>query len=350
MFEKTLYLHIGRHKTGTSSLQHFLFANRERLESLGFCYPRIGRYVNHSAVASALVGPAPRKALEMMRIRKQFEQETRPFPKVICSSEGFQNVKASGRLGFFFRRRLVGAPLWAVLSLLAGPVLLPGQRPPAYRIHTLCYLREFLDYARSAYAQRVQAAALSCGFEDYCRGFFKIDLDRFMEFWRAFSDTAQFLSYEQTLARPGGVVTDFLERLSLPLPGATEATGDKNPTISGHLLAFKLIVNRCFAHQPGHYLALRRLAEAEARFRGPFRISREQAATLRAGSTGYNDILRRTVGDFPERDFSQYPELLDPQRWPEDVERILAQPEFEGLRPHEMDIRNAFGELRQMGF
>lgn len=36
---KTLYLHIGSPKTGTTSIQYFCFDNREVLEKKGFCYP-----------------------------------------------------------------------------------------------------------------------------------------------------------------------------------------------------------------------------------------------------------------------------------------------------------------------
>lgn len=36
---KTLYLHIGSPKTGTTSIQHFCYDNREALERMGYCYP-----------------------------------------------------------------------------------------------------------------------------------------------------------------------------------------------------------------------------------------------------------------------------------------------------------------------
>nr|WP_321980118.1 hypothetical protein [uncultured Cohaesibacter sp.] len=39
---KTIYLHIGTHKTGTTSLQNFLFSNREALKKSGWDYPDLG--------------------------------------------------------------------------------------------------------------------------------------------------------------------------------------------------------------------------------------------------------------------------------------------------------------------
>ncbi len=42
MKKKRLYIHIGTHKTGTTSLQNFLFANRKKLADAGVSYPEIG--------------------------------------------------------------------------------------------------------------------------------------------------------------------------------------------------------------------------------------------------------------------------------------------------------------------
>jgi hypothetical protein len=41
---KTLYIHIGTHKTGSSTLQLFFYQNRERLKQLVFFYPTEGSY------------------------------------------------------------------------------------------------------------------------------------------------------------------------------------------------------------------------------------------------------------------------------------------------------------------
>lgn len=41
--EHVLLIHMGRHKTGTTALQSFLYANRKRLEEYGWCYPDLKR-------------------------------------------------------------------------------------------------------------------------------------------------------------------------------------------------------------------------------------------------------------------------------------------------------------------
>ena len=49
--EKTLYLHIGLPKTGTTSIQNYLFENREALMQRGVCYPKPLASVGHHAEA-----------------------------------------------------------------------------------------------------------------------------------------------------------------------------------------------------------------------------------------------------------------------------------------------------------
>ena len=36
---RTVFVHIGMHKTGTTAIQHFLERNREPLRRRGLCYP-----------------------------------------------------------------------------------------------------------------------------------------------------------------------------------------------------------------------------------------------------------------------------------------------------------------------
>lgn len=52
---KTLYLHIGMPKTGTTSIQNFLCQNRSVLEKNGFCYPDFGNmFPKYAGAANGL--------------------------------------------------------------------------------------------------------------------------------------------------------------------------------------------------------------------------------------------------------------------------------------------------------
>jgi len=56
-----LVLHIGTGKTGTTSIQSFMNANRSRLAELGFLYPRTPGKVRHTRISLSVLpeGPVP---------------------------------------------------------------------------------------------------------------------------------------------------------------------------------------------------------------------------------------------------------------------------------------------------
>ena len=58
---KRVILHIGRHKSGTSSIQHCLNRNVDLLSAAGILYPKHGRggRVAHHDIAKALIELQP---------------------------------------------------------------------------------------------------------------------------------------------------------------------------------------------------------------------------------------------------------------------------------------------------
>ena len=51
--KKRLFLHIGRHKTGTTSLQNFFSEKKELLSERGILYPETGRVTAHGTLDRA---------------------------------------------------------------------------------------------------------------------------------------------------------------------------------------------------------------------------------------------------------------------------------------------------------
>ena len=51
------FLHIGLQKTGTTSLQQFLYDNNDKLKQKGFYYPNSLGHVNHIYLAASNQGP-----------------------------------------------------------------------------------------------------------------------------------------------------------------------------------------------------------------------------------------------------------------------------------------------------
>lgn len=108
--DKTLYLHIGFGKTGTSSLQSFFARNQERLSGLGVYYPSTGRdgldahhYIATAARPGGGTGYDTDRSWEDYVALLREEIAGRPEPNVLISSEVF-----SGRLSWRLLRMLKG--------------------------------------------------------------------------------------------------------------------------------------------------------------------------------------------------------------------------------------------------
>ena len=57
--EKTIYLHIGGRKTGTTAIQLFLSSNRAQLKKKGYLYPGYPRHAHHEITKELLYHPLP---------------------------------------------------------------------------------------------------------------------------------------------------------------------------------------------------------------------------------------------------------------------------------------------------
>jgi hypothetical protein len=116
----TVLLHIGAHKTGTSSVQHFLDTIRPELAAAGWLYPRAARYrFGHHRLAMTARGRSPRRlagstslAEEARRVREEIEASG--LTRVIVSSETFFALGQRGAeavVRAFDGHRLIAAAL-----------------------------------------------------------------------------------------------------------------------------------------------------------------------------------------------------------------------------------------------
>ena len=129
-----LVLHIGRHKSGTSSLQHFLSTRREKLDWDGILYPFAGstNRIAHHALANAC-NPKQTDDSALTSIIRDLQKEiSGHHHTVLISSEAFQNITELQRL-------------YGLMDTLAPK-----------KVRVICYVREHLDYAISGYRQLVQ--------------------------------------------------------------------------------------------------------------------------------------------------------------------------------------------------
>ncbi|QXD16148.1 hypothetical protein GQ464_004135 [Rhodocaloribacter litoris] len=132
---KTVYLHIGTHKTGTTSLQHFFWRAAGTLARQGVLYPRTGRSArslwSHHELSWSF---HRRQAAPPERLWKalQEEIEASPADRILLSSEHFS------LLGPSYLRQLA--------AHLKG-----------YRLEVLLYLRAPKDFLQSLYGQYLRS-------------------------------------------------------------------------------------------------------------------------------------------------------------------------------------------------
>ena len=287
-----LILHIGRHKSGTSSLQHWLSNSRQQLSAQGVLYPFSGsdnKIAHHFLAGQLNTRKSAGEALN--EILTGIKQEEKGERVLLISSEAFQNIKETTRLKEFIEELNIK------------------------EVEVVCYVREHLDYAISAYRQMVHAKTTFQTFAEYCVRF--RDTKPFMSRWKDVGNL-QLAWYDRSLLVQGDVISDFCHRVGIK--GQSDLPLEKNPSIGGNLLAYKLAANRA-ALKVGTYNSLSRLASVEPRFRTAFHIEDSDAELVRVASA-YNQSLFEEIGEIALKSWSNEPVVPDVYRLEEDLELI----------------------------
>lgn len=231
---KTLYLHIGHYKTGTTALQVFLARNPRFLARHGTEYCELHLHnAKHSHLAFALLREAGAERLMhgycdptppadlwadlMAHVRAS------PARKVIVSSEEFM------RLGEF----PAAADRLAELAATAGNI----------DIRVIAYLRNPRDHLRSWHNQLVKmgvevgdiAAAMQSGAIEAVH----YDYARALTPWLAAfgPDRVVLRDYDRARRRRTGLYQDFFSVLGLPWQeGLAEPEDDPNPRLDDRMV------------------------------------------------------------------------------------------------------------------
>ena len=215
---KRAILHIGTEKTGSTSIQQFLFANRERLERTGRLFPASAGYLsNHKLVVWAKDRPEPdivsmatgdSDAASLAEWKDGFVvdhcNEVLPWlaarrrdATVIYSSEHLQS------------RLVAPSEIRRVARLL---------RPMYDRVEVVVYLRRQDRYAMSAHGTSVRAGELRAfDFAEVNAAGPYYDHLALLENWAAvFGDEAMTVRvFERPRLVDGDVVADFAELAGL---------------------------------------------------------------------------------------------------------------------------------------
>lgn len=242
---RELILHVGVHKTATTTLQALCAHNRKWLAERGIAYPRmrVGLLrrvsINHRAWASRLLSPEMESAVDYFR-------ETvspRPGERVLLSAEG---------LSLMPTRKGSSARAACLARCLDG-----------FDVTVLMYLRRQDQWYESMHNERVKTSGETRSLEDYValglrRGF--ADYLKQWHYWRRFGDV-RVRVFEPDQLRDGDVVADFFAELGIGDRHGLRSVAVQNARLHPALLEPKRAVNRYLKERLARQLARRAVTQ-----------------------------------------------------------------------------------------
>lgn len=233
MSAKRIVLHIGLHKTGTSSIQETLRVNRERLIERGLLFPRT-LPGNHSNLFYNAFGAAP-ETYHANRARGLGREEiaTRTARTLAALAEEVaaspcETIVFSGEDACTFDK----AAAERAHEFFAG--LVPGAA-----IEILFYTRHPIDYIASAVQENVKGNGLTVArAKQIHTGTAPRRYQRVHDVFAGVfgKEALRFRSFEAARERPGGLIADFMAALGLTAEGLREVR--RNESIAGELVGF----------------------------------------------------------------------------------------------------------------
>jgi len=234
--DRTIFIHAGMHKTGSTAIQMFVTGNRDRLRELGVYLPVAGTEIhahNHNAIARSVA----RFDLEDTggtydRLRTELAQAGHP-QQVLISAEQF-----SARLG---------RPLFS--EMLARFCVGIGYAP-----HVIAYVRPQAAAFNSMYAQHVKNWRDVGPFHRYFRTRVEAPMSQLPLLFASVRSDPRFRltlrPYNRQIISTG-LIEDFLSVLGLPAdgPGFMRPSDLENVTPGAKTIAAFLHIRRKLAER-----------------------------------------------------------------------------------------------------
>ena len=237
---RTIHLHIGTEKTGTTTLQAMFSMNRPVLAAAGIFYPTTPGTANHVGLPVYALPAANRPGLySMLRLStpaKVEEYRTR-LPADLAAELDRSDCKdiviSSEHLSSRLRQVHVLRRLFDMLGKLADA------------IKVIVYLRPQHELAPSSYSTNVKSgSAKPFRPPESAREYF-YNYDLLTRTWEAQvgreNCTARIFS--RRVFKDGSLVADLFDAMSLPQPAGLVIPEDKNTALAAHALEFMRIAN-----------------------------------------------------------------------------------------------------------
>ena len=248
---KKYILHIGTNKTGTTAIQDYLFNNKENLKKEGVIYPSTGiQNFAHHNLARVMIGKPPSEVGLPTDWFQTLKKECEGFETVIISSEVFHTIDDPKRLTKFF---------------------------PSGKTEIIIYLREHLAYLTSWYQQAVQLRNITSKFSEFVElTYTQLNFMEIIDKWtKVFGKkNVKVRLFERSAFEGGNVVNDIVSLIPSLNMMDIPSHSTSNPSVSGNLLFFKLLVNNFVLDANDYSLAyeISQLTKLDESFKGKIRV------------------------------------------------------------------------------
>lgn len=236
MTQKTLFIHIGHYKTGTTALQQMMWTNRHALEAAGVDYaPQLVNRNKHSAFAFSILKEANVRSLMHGYDRSESAAELwSGLFKYVESSSASSVLISSEEFA-----RIGGYP--AACQALSARV---SAAPQNIKIKVICYLRTPQEHLRSWYNQLVKMRIKTPQFSDALRSFIEpvhFDYEVLLGIWVACVGSRNLIlrPYPSAPQNRTAIFRDFLDAVGLhdiPLSALKLPRSNPNPRLDGTTL------------------------------------------------------------------------------------------------------------------
>jgi hypothetical protein len=235
--KKTLFIHIGFPKTGTSAIQKFCVNNYKILkEQFNLYYPDFGRWVDgsHHKIAFALT----ENIYEQMKDEQEQIEYLEDLERKIKNSECSNILLSSECFKLYNNANFI------------------NKFKDNYNIKIICYLRRQDEYMESCYAQIVKDITRQekRTFEKYHKDTSNsLFYSNILDHWEKLTSKDNFIIkvYDKNSFKNGSIIEDFLDIFDLNISSGNFSflSQNVNESLSRKTTLYKVLVNKILKKQ-----------------------------------------------------------------------------------------------------
>ena len=240
--KSTVYLHIGTPKTGSTSIQNFLYDNRDLLVEKGVFYPDMGfdyRNIVHSVNGHFLMNLHPNNKKCEKGYTKTYDEG---FEKLYQMGEEHDKILLSEeKLWYWYRSDGPFEGFWRELK--------ENLSSHDMDCRIIVYLRRQDSFMQSLWSQRIKAGIRKDSFEEFLKEPYPNDYYAYLSMLADIFGKDHIIarSFERSRFKNGDLLEDFLDIFGLDIKdGFKVGNPEQNQKLEGSYLELR----RMMGHLP----------------------------------------------------------------------------------------------------